>query len=77
MPLVFGGAPIINVIIAMWAAKIPWKEANPLFYAGLIMVVVGATFVLMAKPKPVKSPSSPVKQQATTDDTTSEAPAEN
>ncbi len=77
MPLVFGGAPIINVIIAMWAAKIPWKEANPLFYAGLIMVVVGATFVLMAKPKQVKPDSSPTEQQATTDDTTSEAPAEN
>ncbi len=76
MPLVFGGAPIINVIIAMRAAKIPWKSANPLFYAGLIMVVVGATFVLMAKPKPVKSHSEPAKQQAPTGSETGESPAE-
>lgn len=77
MPLVFGGAPIINVIIAMRAAKIPWKSANPLFYAGLIMVVVGATFVLMAKPKPVKSHSTPAKQEAASESTASESPAEN
>ena len=78
MPLVFGGAPIINVIIAMRAAKIPWRSANPLFYAGLIMVVVGATFVLMAKPKPVKSHSSPANHEATAAaGTTSETPAEN
>jgi hypothetical protein len=77
MPLVFGGAPIVNVIIAMWAAKIPWKSASPFFYAGLIMVVVGATFVLMGKPKPVKSHSPPEPQQATSDVTESESPAEN
>ncbi len=51
MPLVFGGAPIINVFVAMYFAKIPWKSVHPIFYSGLIMVVIGAILVLVFQPR--------------------------
>ena len=49
MPLVFGGAPIINVVVSMYFAKIPWRDVNPVFFAGLIMVGAGAVTVLLAE----------------------------
>lgn len=61
MPLVFGGAPIINVIVSMYFAKIPWRETNPVFYAGMIMVGAGAVTVLVFAPKshkPAKPPAA-------------------
>ena len=51
MPLVFGGAPIVNVIVSMYFAKIPWRDVNPIFYAGMILVAVGAVTVLAFQPK--------------------------
>jgi hypothetical protein len=51
MPLVFGGAPIINVFMSMYFSKIPWRDVNPIFYAGMILVAVGAVTVLMFQPK--------------------------
>ncbi len=51
MPLVFGGAPIVNVIVSMYFAKIPWRDVNPVFYAGLILVGAGAVTVLVFAPK--------------------------
>src|SRR5207249_3696611 len=38
MPLVFGGAPVVNTFLTMWMAK-SYKEAGPVFIAGLILVV--------------------------------------
>ncbi len=58
MPLVFGGAPIINVFVSMYFAQIPWRNVNPIFYAGLIMVGAGAVTVLVFAPKG-KSPGKP------------------
>ena len=49
MPLVFGGAPVVNTFASMWMAK-TFKEAGPLFYAGVILVVLGAAGVLIFKP---------------------------
>jgi len=49
MPLVFGGAPVVNTFTSMYMAK-SYKQASPLFFAGLILVVVGALCVLIFKP---------------------------
>ena len=54
MPLVFGGAPIINVFAQMYFQKIPFSKISPIFIAGMIMVIAGATVVLVFKPKPEK-----------------------
>jgi hypothetical protein len=49
MPLVFGGAPVINVIVSM-ATHPPKNAVNPLLYVGFLAVVVGAGMVLYFKP---------------------------
>jgi hypothetical protein len=49
MPLVFGGAPLVNVLVSM--AIHPPKEApNPLLWAGYVLASVGAALVLYFKP---------------------------
>jgi len=49
MPLVFGGAPVVNTFLSMWMSK-TYKEAGALFYAGLILVIAGAAAVLVFNP---------------------------
>jgi uncharacterized membrane protein len=51
MPLVFGGAPVVNVLLAMYWSKAYKEGISPLFYAGLILVVVGAVTVLVFQPR--------------------------
>jgi uncharacterized membrane protein len=46
MPMVFGCAPVINVFLARKFASVADKP-NPAFYAGLILVVMGAVMVLV------------------------------
>ena len=49
MPLVFGGAPLVNVLVSMWIH--PPKEApNPLLYLGFLVTAAGAGMVLYFKP---------------------------
>lgn len=49
MPLVFGGAPVVNAFLTIYmAGKV--KEIGPIFIAGMIMVLLGASTVLVAKP---------------------------
>lgn len=70
MPLVFGCAPIINVFVSMYFAKISWKELSPVFIAGLILVSVGAATVLMFQPRkkpPGKAPEKGGEQKASLD----------
>jgi hypothetical protein len=50
MPLVFGGAPVINTFISILTAK-DLGEVNPFFYAGLIVVAAGAVAVLIFAPR--------------------------
>ncbi len=50
MPLVFGGAPVINTFTTMFAAG-TWGQAHPVFFAGLLLVVAGAVTVLIFAPK--------------------------
>jgi uncharacterized membrane protein len=49
MPLVFGGAPVVNVLFSM-ALHPPDKAPNPLLYVGFLLVVAGAAIVLYFKP---------------------------
>lgn len=57
MPLVFGGAPVINAFLTIWMAK-KLKEVGPLFLAGLIMVGLGAVTVLLWRPGHATGPGS-------------------
>jgi drug/metabolite transporter (DMT)-like permease len=50
MPLVFGGAPLVNVLITMWLHP-PKTAINPMLYVGFLLVSVGAGLVLYFKPQ--------------------------
>jgi drug/metabolite transporter (DMT)-like permease len=49
MPLVFGGAPIVNVFLSM-VIHPPKNPVNPMLYLGLIFAAVGAAMVLYFRP---------------------------
>lgn len=49
MPLVFGGAPLINVALTM-ATHPPKTAPSPLLYLGFLMAAAGAAMVLYFKP---------------------------
>jgi hypothetical protein len=49
MPLVFGGAPLVNVLVSMLIHP-PKASINPLMYAGFVLVSVGAGMVLYFRP---------------------------
>jgi hypothetical protein len=49
MPLVFGGAPLINVIVSM-AMHPPKTAPNPLLYLGYVLAAAGGGMVLYYKP---------------------------
>ncbi|MEO2050016.1 MAG: hypothetical protein ABGX16_25960 [Pirellulales bacterium] len=50
MPLVFGGAPVVNSFLTIYMAK-RMREIGPLFLAGLVMVILGAVTVMLCAPK--------------------------
>jgi hypothetical protein len=50
MPLVFGGAPLVNVLTSM-ALHPPKESPNPLLYAGFLLAAIGAGMVLYFKPQ--------------------------
>ena len=50
MPLVFGGAPVVNVIFSMILHP-PAKAPNPLLWLGFVFVAAGAGMVLYFKPQ--------------------------
>jgi hypothetical protein len=49
MPLVFGGAPIVNVFVAM-AIHPPKQAINPLLFVGFGLASIGAAIVLYYRP---------------------------
>jgi len=49
MPLVFGGAPIVNVLLAM-VLHPPKSAINPMLYAGFLLASLGAAMVLYFRP---------------------------
>jgi hypothetical protein len=55
MPLVFGGAPVVNAIVTIVVARnFHLVTERPLFIVGLITVVVGAVLVMTNAPPPAK-----------------------
>lgn len=49
MPLVFGGAPLVNVLVSMLMHP-PKSAPNPLLWAGYVLASLGAGLVLYYKP---------------------------
>jgi len=49
MPLVFAGAPVINVLFTTWQHP-PKTSPNPLLYVGFLLAATGAGLVLYFKP---------------------------
>jgi hypothetical protein len=49
MPLVFGGAPIVNVLLAM-VIHPPKAAINPMLYVGFLLASIGAGMVLYFRP---------------------------
>jgi len=50
MPLVFAGAPLVNVLFSMWLHP-PKTAPNPLIYADFLLAAAGAGMVLYFKPQ--------------------------
>ncbi len=50
MPLVFGGAPVVNVLVSMWMHP-PKSAPNPMLYVGFVFASLGAGLVLYYKPQ--------------------------
>jgi len=49
MPLVFAGAPLVNVLYSMWLHP-PKSSPNPLLYLGFVLAAAGGGLVLYFKP---------------------------
>jgi hypothetical protein len=65
MPIVFGVAPVINTMYSMTQNR-TWDQANPIYYAGLILSIAGAVTVLLTAPAPKKheKPKEELAQRA-------------
>ncbi len=50
MPLVFGGAPVVNAFLTIYMTK-RMKQIGPIFSAGLVMVLLGAVTVMVFAPR--------------------------
>lgn len=50
MPLVFGGAPIVNVLLTM-VLHPPKDSVNPMLYLGFVLAASGAGLVLYFRPR--------------------------
>lgn len=50
MPVVFAGAPLVNVLFSMWIHP-PKTSPNPLLYLGFLLAAAGAGMVLYFKPQ--------------------------
>lgn len=65
MPLVFGGAPVVNSFLTITLAR-RMKEIGPVFLAGLVMVLLGAMIVLAWAPQADAKPAAAAQQLADT-----------
>jgi drug/metabolite transporter (DMT)-like permease len=66
MPIVFGCAPAINTFTTMYLGRS--FRTNPMFLAGLILVIAGAAMVLIFKPAPPSAAAAQVAVELTTVD---------
>jgi hypothetical protein len=58
MPLVFGGAPVVNTLLTA-TMNSAYGQLKAPFLAGLLLVVTGAVTVLVFKPQPVAHAAAP------------------
>ena len=58
MPLVFGGAPVVNTLVTMLMSR-TLREARPVFYLGVLLVALGAAGVLYFQPRRPPDASHP------------------
>ncbi len=58
MCVVFGGAPIVNAVVALLIhpPEKGWGSINPLFWLGIVIAVVGVSMVTAFKPSDSSSP---------------------
>jgi len=63
MPLVFGGAPVVNTLLTAFMNR-SFSQLKAPFLAGLILVITGAVTVLVFKPHPQAHAAPTVAQQA-------------
>ncbi len=64
MPLVFGGAPVVNTFVSVLQAG-NLNQLSAIFYAGLLIVAAGAVAVLVFAPKSAPhEPPAPAKPEA-------------
>ncbi len=63
MPLVFGLAPIVNTFVTMIMSG-TFKQASAKFYAGIVIVALGAAGVLLFQPANSKKPPVKTEQAA-------------
>ena len=62
MPIVFGGAPVVNSLYSVTRNNL-WGEISPFFWAGLILVIAGAAIVLVFAPRGDGGPESRVESR--------------
>lgn len=72
MPLVFGGAPVVNTLLTAFMNK-AFNQLKAPFLAGLILVVLGAVTVLVFKPQP-QAHAAPAAAAAVADEAPTEPP---
>ena len=65
MPIVFGGAPVVNTLVTSWLNK-SFSQIKPTFILGLVLVALGAVGVLINKPAaPTKTVIANAESRAT------------
>ncbi len=57
MPLVFGGAPVVNSLLTIYLAR-RVRDIGPMFLAGLVMVILGSVTVMLCAPHKAHGPDS-------------------
>ncbi len=62
MPIVFGGAPVVNTLVTSWINK-SYSQIKPLFIFGMILVALGMIGVLQSKPSNPPSHTAAVATQ--------------
>ena len=74
MPLVFGGAPVVNSFLTIYLAG-KMREIGPFFLAGLVMVIMGAVVVMTCAPQKPRPPAAAAAVATADADTPAVAPA--
>ena len=75
MPLVFGGAPVVNTLLTA-AMNNAFNQIKAPFLAGLILVISGAVTVLVFKPQPQPKPEPAATAEADPAAAADDAPAD-